>query len=269
MSGTQRTQEIINHLKQHSTSPAMFFITTNNIQGDKDKERLNAYIDAGHSLAHHSGSHLSANRVTAEKYIRDFAQADKILSEYSSVKKYHRFPFLHYGETTAKRKEILSAIYDKGYSIGYVTIDNFDWYINAKLLNALDKGQQINYSNLKRLYIDVILQCIEFYYQIAKQHLEHEPKHVLLLHENDIAALFLGDLIQAIAAQGWTFISTENAYNDALAKAFDPAKHTFNKQGRVASIAHSRGAKIENLRHKSENQRYLDKMFNLYQVVTK
>ena len=96
-----------------------------------------------------------------------------------------------------------------------------------------------------------------FYDKIAKKQLGRSPKHVLLLHENDMAALYLGELIQHTRGKGWEIISPQEAYQDSLAKRYNPKTFTFNKQGRVAALAHSNGAAKNLLRHKNENAEYL------------
>ncbi len=64
-------------------------------------------------------------------------------------------------------------------------------------------------------------------------------RHVLLLHENDLAALFLGDLIRLLISKGWKVISLEAAYADPISS--DAPGVLFNNQGRVAAIARSQG----------------------------
>ena len=100
---------------------------------------------------------------------------------------------------------------------------------------------------------------------LSKDYLKRSPKHVLLLHENELAALFLGDLIEHVKSKGWKIISPEAAYKDSIANITKDLK--FNKQGRVAALAHDKGADKKELRSKTENISYLDDLFITYKVI--
>ncbi|NMP31116.1 polysaccharide deacetylase family protein [Thalassotalea sp. M1531] len=266
MSGLQKTHQIIAHLTDNQVDDALFFVTTGNINSNTDRQRLAAYANAGFHLAHHSHSHLSANKNSVVKYLEDFDKANSILESFKGVLKYHRFPFLHYGETAKKRTAIHAHLAKHNYKIGYVTVDNYDWYINSKFLAAQKAGLNINYDNLGQLYVETLWAGIQFYDDLAKEHLKRSPKHVLLLHENELAALYLGKMIEHIRSQGWEIISPQEAFDDPISSAYKPAQFHFNKQGRVAAILDSQGVEKRKLRHPSENTEFIDKLFSIYQV---
>jgi thiamine pyrophosphate-dependent acetolactate synthase large subunit-like protein len=110
-----------------------------------------------------------------------------------------------------------------------------------------------------------LYESIEFYDAIAKKSLKRSPRHVLLLHENDAAALFVGDLIKHLRSKGWKIISPQQAYKDPIAKNFPQV--VLHKQGRVAAIANSKGIPESELRHPSENEQYLDQAFHKAGVI--
>lgn len=82
-------------------------------------------------------------------------------------------------------------------------------------------------------------ETIEFYDGIAKKVLGRSPSHVLLLYENDMAALFVDDLVAHIRLKGWEIISPIEAYKDPISRMVPDV--LFNNQGRIAAIAHSKG----------------------------
>ncbi|KZN58766.1 polysaccharide deacetylase family protein [Pseudoalteromonas luteoviolacea] len=257
MSGEEKTQKIIKGLQAQHVSDALFFVTTGNIKDKQGIDRLNAYTKAGFHLGHHSHGHFSLNKSTSNDYLLDFYQSHLILQSYDNVLKLHRFPFLHYGETQEKRKQIKARLEELQYQIGYVTVDNFDWYINSKLLEAISKKKSINYDKLKEVYVETIWRSIEFYDQVAVKHLGTEVKHVLLLHENELAALFIGDLVAHIKSKGWKIIAPSEAYEDPTLLKYS-ASFEFNKQGRIAAMAHDKGTDKALLRSEAENTKYLD-----------
>lgn len=265
MTGEERTERIISALKQSNVSDALFFVTTQYLS-DSSAKRLTRYADAGFYLANHSFSHTSANKISAEGFLLDARKAHSMIKIFPNQVNYFRFPYLHYGNSETKRKEILDGLDELGYKVGYVTVDNFDWYINSLYVTAMGDGKKVNLENLKRLYVDVLWSCIQFYDEVAVKALGKSPKHVLLLHENDLAALFLPDLIAKIRQEEWQIISPLEAYNEPLLSQYG-RQFDFNKQGRVAAIAHMKGVAKELLRHPSENIEHLDRLFREYAVI--
>ena len=258
MSGVERTNKIAKALKDTAVPDALFFVKTDGIT-PKNKGRLQMYISYGYHIANHSHSHLSASKIPVHDYLQDVYLAHLKLKSFDNFLPFHRFPYLHYGKDTASIEAIQQSLSELNYQNGYVTVDNFDWYMNALLVKAKEEGKTIDYARFGEVYVSVIWQAIEFYDNIAKSSLGSSPKHVLLLHENDAAAMYLPKLIQHIRDNGWAIISPQEAYQDPIANTFPSG--TFHKQGRVAALAHNQGQEVEKLRHPAENQAYLDALF--------
>ena len=258
MSGQQRTDRLIKAIKSAAIPDALFFVKADAIDASGDK-RLKQYIQAGFHLANHSYAHQSANKIPVNAFLIDAYTAHLKLKNYSNVLPYFRFPYLHYGQDAAAIDALQAGLLELGYQNGYVTIDNFDWYMNALLNNAKKDGKAIDYEKFGALYVEVIWQAIVFYDELAVKTLGRSPKHVLLLHENDTAALFLAKLARHIRQQGWEIITPQQAYSDPIAAEL-PVTH-FHKQGRIAAMANAKGTSESLLRHPAENQQYLDKLF--------
>lgn len=267
MSGAQRTQKLITGLKASGVKDVMFFCTTKHIDEAGDR-RLREYAANGFHLAHHSHSHESANVLTHAEYLRDFAMADRILRKYENFLPLHRFPYLHYGKDAADIQVLQKAIRKAGYGMGYVTVDNADWYLNHLMVKATEEGNPLAVEVMRELYVDTLWNGIVFYDNLAKQTLGRSPKHVLLLHENDTSALFIADLVARIQSEGWTIVSPQEAYRDPLANKLPGG--VFHKQGRIAALAHNAGTPAEKLKSPYEMPDLLDARFQslLQQAVT-
>ncbi len=257
-SGEERTAKLIENLQQAGVNDALFFVTTKNIDSLSSK-RLEAYTAAGFHLANHSHSHLSINRVELDAYLADIDRAHEILTPFANFLPFFRHPFLHHGRPREVRNSVRSHIRILGYEIGYVTVDNYEWYMDALLQKAIADSKQVDYEKLKSIYVEVLWEGIQFYDEIAREQLGRSPKHVLLVHENDITALFIGDLVRHLRSHGWRIISPQEAYSDPIATTLPDV--LFNGQGRVAAIARSKGQKPRDLIHISEDEAYLDKLF--------
>jgi len=265
-SGEERTNKIITTLKKHNVPDVFLFVTTNNIT-TKSKKRVIAYTDAGFHLGNHSHSHFSAHREDIETYLSDITVAHNKLKFFDNVVPFYRYPYLKEGKDIKTRDRIRQHLRGMNYKNGYVTVDNYDWYMDSLLQSALVRGENVDYVALKKAYITTLWESILFYDNIAKKTLGRSPKHVLLLHENDMAALFIGDLIEHIRLQGWKVISPQNAYKDPI--AFKAPDVLFNGQGRVAAIAKSRGWDEKLLRDVGSNEDYLDEYFKNNNVFDK
>ena len=257
-SGEERTEKLIANLKKANVSDVFLFVTTNKIT-EKSKKRVEAYVEAGFHLGNHSHSHFSAHKKDIKAYLSDIEVAHNELKDFENVVPFYRYPYLHEGNDRNTRDRILLHLQNMGYRNGYVTIDNFDWYMDGLLQRALSKSKQVNYDALKNAYITILWEAILFYDDIAHKALGRSPKHVLLLHENDMAALYIGDLIEHIRSQGWKIVSPQEAYEDPIASTVPDV--LYNGQGRVAAIAKSKGWDEKLLRGDDLSEDYLDNYF--------
>lgn len=264
MTGQERTQKLINALIAAKVPDALFFVKADYINSDTQK-RLEQYAAAGFHLANHSYSHKSASELGTLDYPTDVYKAHLLLKPLNNFLPYHRFPYLHYGKDVAAITSLQQSLTELGYKDGYVTIDNFDWYISSLLTKAAEEKKTIDYDKARKFYVEMLYNSIEFYDAIAQKSLGRSPQHVMLLHENDAAALFVGDLIAHLRAKGWKIISPQQAYQDPIARNFPNV--VFHKQGRVAAIANSKGVPESELRHVSENAEYIDKAFAAAKIV--
>lgn len=258
MTGTERTALLLENLKKAGIDTAVFYCIGQYIERE-GKERIDLYSQARHLIANHSVTHGRIRNLTAKVYVDEIAAMDKVVSEYETGIKLFRYPFLDEGRTREERDSVRNGLNQLGYSNGYVTVDNYDWYINALYNNAVKEGKKIDMEKLKRLWLDHITGSIMFYDQIARKYLGRSPHHVLLLHENDLAAMFIDDLAEELKAAGWKFVSPKTAYSDPVASQIPDV--LFNGQGRVAALANAMGVKPAELVQESEDEEYLDKIF--------
>jgi peptidoglycan-N-acetylglucosamine deacetylase len=259
-SNIERTQVLLKNLKASNIKRAAFYIKTNNLKKSEDIFRIQKYFLAGHMIGNHSHSHQSANKVSPKDYIKDIVVAQKILKQRNFKARYYRYPFLHRGP---KPLDLAKSVETLGLKDGYVTVDTYDWYIDQ--LVKKNTGKKINLEKLKELYLKVILSSIEFYDSVAEKYLDNDLTHVLLLHENDMAALYIGDLAKELTKRGWKFKSPEEAYFQSSIEDI-PTAATRHNQGRVISQALAKGYKgPEKSNFETKNE--INKLFKEFQIV--
>jgi hypothetical protein len=104
----------------------------------------------------------------------------------------------------------------------------------------------------------LILGAVEFYDSLAVSTLGRSPAHVLLLHENDLAAAFVDDLVIALRVAGWTIVSPDEAYADPIASIVPQTLMT--RQGHVGALAVDAGADPRTFSHRAIEEEQIDAM---------
>ena len=239
----QRTRMLIDALRRAGVEQAAFFVTTCNLErphGAGGEARIAAYVAAGHVIGNHSHSHLWLHRTPTEDYVADLDRAAQWLTGRAGYRPWYRFPFLDEGrQDLAKRDAVRAALRARGLANAYVTVDTYDWYLENLARDAVQRGRTLDRDALRDLYVESLVELAEFNEQRAVETLGRSPAHVLLLHETDVAALFVADLVAALRERGWKIVTADEAYRDPIAQ-IEPDTH-FLGSGRVAAIAHAAG----------------------------
>jgi peptidoglycan/xylan/chitin deacetylase (PgdA/CDA1 family) len=262
-SGIARTKTLIAKLKKSGVPQAAFFCITSNIDA-LSATRIKLYAEAGHVIANHTHSHTSMRKLGIQNYIQDIFKADEILRKQQGFQRWFRYPFLDEGSARVDRDVIRQALAERRYINGYVTVDNYDWYLERLFQAALREKKKIDYDKLRQIYLDHLWKSLAFYDQMACQVIGRSPKHVLLLHENDLAALYVDDLAQLLREKGWKIISPLEAYDDPIAANVPDV--LLNNQGRIAAIAKANGY-TGPFGQESEDEKFLEKLFRTSGVI--
>jgi peptidoglycan/xylan/chitin deacetylase (PgdA/CDA1 family) len=263
-SGAERAAQLIKSLREANSAPTVFFVKTSGMETEEGRARIEQYAKAGHLIANHTHSHWWLNRTETDLYLADIDQAESLLQDLPNRRPWFRFPYLDEGRPIAQRDAMRQALQERGLKNGYVTVDNFDWYLARQWQRAVEEGRWVNHQALKTVYLDMLVSAVEFYDELAVSHMGRSPAHVLLLHENDLAALYVDELIERLRSLGWEIISPDIAYADALADY--QAQTLFAWQGRIAAIASDQGVPHGELRHDSSDEVALDKLLSEYDV---
>jgi len=131
-----------------------------------------------------------------------------------------RFPYLDEGgPDKAKRDAVRAGLAARHLRNGYVTVDGSDWNIDALATAAIRAGKPVDLNALRDLYVETMVQAADYYDGLAIRTIGRSPAHVLLLHETDLAALYIEDLVAALRADGWEIVTADAAFADPIAKA--------------------------------------------------
>ena len=214
-----RTLLLLANLERAGVDQAAFFLNPGRItQREGAKDRIAAYVAAGHVIANHTATHPRLSQVGLEAYLADLDAAESWLRGQDGYRPWFRYPYLDEGSRDKpKRDAMRAALAERGLHNAYATIDASDWFYEAAAKKAVAAGTPVDRDALRDLYVEAHVEAAEFYEGIARQAWGRSPVHVLLLHETDIAAMWIDDLVRALRAKGWTIVSADEAFADPIA----------------------------------------------------
>lgn len=254
-------QLILNHLKKNNLK-AILFSAGANKSSQKGKYILSSWNNAGHLIANHTMSHVNFNspNISLEKFKQELLQNHDIIKKYSNYYPYFRFPYLKEGNSLEKIQGFRAFMKENGYKNGHVTIDASDWYISSRLVIRLNENLKADLSGFREYYIRHLFDRALYYDSLAYQLSKRKINHVILLHHNIAAALFLGDLIQHFKKNGWEVMDADLAYSDSIYTA-EP-KNIPAGESLIWALAKQSGKFEKSLRYPAEDGAYEKSMMD-------
>lgn len=211
--GADRTKQLIAGLRRSQVDQAIFFAVGKYVDAQGPK-RLKQYAEAGHVIGSQGYSLQTVDQLGATEFIKDMKHNDLVVKDLPGFKMWFRFPELNQGSTTEARDNVREWIYHMLYGRSHATINTPDQQLDALVQQGVAEGRRFDSDKLKALYVSVMMQCLDHYDQLARSVVGASPRHMLRLHENDLAALYVGDLVQAIRASGSAVVKATDAFND-------------------------------------------------------
>lgn len=218
----QRTIRLIAGLHKAGVKQAAFYLVPGQIGHDDGiggEERIQAYVAAGHVIADHSFTHPHLSELSVADYMANVDKAEAYLKGREGRRPWFRYPFLDEGQDDkAKVAAVRAALKARGLHNGYATVDGSDWYIEAMTADAVAAGKKIDMDALRKLYVETMVGAADFADSLALKTWHRQPAQVIVLHETDIAALYIADLVAGLRKDGWRIVTADEAYADRISK---------------------------------------------------
>jgi len=220
--GTTRAtvaDHLVHTLKQHGVPGVIGFVNGGQLEADPTHEAiLTRWLAAGYELGNHTFSHADLNRSDPQQYLAEIDRNETVITRYAgaSAERTFRYPYLHEGDTLAKRRAVRVALQARGYEIAQPTVDFYDWAWNDAYARCLRHGSAADIAALRRSFLESAVRALDWS-QGAAHTLVHRPiKHILLLHVGAFDALMLEPLLTAYERRGVRFISVREAMTDPI-----------------------------------------------------
>jgi peptidoglycan/xylan/chitin deacetylase (PgdA/CDA1 family) len=209
---------------------------------------LEDWLEAGEELGNHTFSHLSLQETPLPAFEEDVVRGETVtrwlLGRRGRTLRYFRHPFLRTGPSPEARRGFESFLAARGYTVAPVTIENSDYVFSRVYSEAQTKGDAEGVRQAAEAYLRFTAAQLDFWEGVARQVAGRPVRHVLLLHDNEINAGHLGEVLALLKRRGYRFVPLEEALRDEAYKLPD----TYAGRAGVSWLyrwAVSRGVKID------------------------
>jgi hypothetical protein len=120
----------------------------------------------------------------------------------------------HTGDTLEKHDSIAAFLTQRGYQLATCTIDNSDYLFNDAYLRMLARHDKASARRLRSDYLAYTSAEIDYYAALNQQALGYEPPQVMLLHDNQLNADVIEQVLKIFESKGYRFVSLRKAQSD-------------------------------------------------------
>jgi len=172
----------------------------------------------GHAIGNHTYAHksLGSSTTSLENFTADVLLAEEMFKNLPGWTSRLRFPFLKEGDTQVKRDGMRLWMVERAYLPAPVSIDTSDWYYNNRFAAWRNAHPAADPERFRDAYLEHLRDRANYYERLARSVLGRSPKHVMLLHTNQLNATFFPEVVALFRRAGWTIVSPLEAFADPL-----------------------------------------------------
>jgi peptidoglycan/xylan/chitin deacetylase (PgdA/CDA1 family) len=223
------TRKLVGHVKA-AKIPAIGFVNEGKlyVDGKRDEAQvdlLRIWLAAGLELGNHTYSHMNLGDNPLEAFEADILKGEIITKEILGEKglkiRFFRHPYLWTGLSLEIKRDLGRFLYEHGYTIAPVTVDNADWIFARAYDNAFDKKDKAMMSRIGAAYVPYLTAKLDYFERQSVKTLGREIRQILLIHANRINSEYLDDLAKAMKKRKYRFVALEAALKDEAYKLPD------------------------------------------------
>jgi peptidoglycan/xylan/chitin deacetylase (PgdA/CDA1 family) len=202
--------------------PAVGFVNEEKLYRPGEVDRriaiLDEWLSAGLDLGNHTFSHPDFNKVGLAAYEEDIVRGEtvtrRLLQQRGMDLRWFRQTFLRTGRTLEERDALLAYLGHRGYTAVPVTIENDDWFFNARYCVALAKGDRNLASRIAQAYLEHWGTMFSWYESMSDRLFGRPIPQIILIHGNRLNADHLPEVLAWMTARGYAFTTVEAALAD-------------------------------------------------------
>jgi peptidoglycan/xylan/chitin deacetylase (PgdA/CDA1 family) len=246
MSRGDVARSILAALQAHHAPPSYGFVNANGLADAPDNaEVLRLWRAAGQPLANHTFSHMDLDANTTEAFERDVVANESALRQYAGDQDWHwlRFPYLHEGETLAKRGAVAQFLRERGYRVAQVTLSFDDWAYNDPYARCRTKDDVAAIDWMKQRFLERAAECLRGGPELAKRVYGRDIAHVMVLHNGAFQTVMLPELLRLLDERGFVLVTLPEAQSDP-AYAIDPNRAFPSAGTLLGQMAAAKGVEL-------------------------
>ena len=220
-------QKILAGLARHE-APVTGFVNQLKVEQlgtEQGTAMLKPWTSGSFDLGNHLYSHSDANELSVEQIedeiVRGEATIAPLMKAAGKNPGFLRFPYNHTGDTKEKQDALAAFIAKRGYRLAPCTIENSDWEFTWAYVKMLAKHDDVSIAKLRADYLAYTSAEIDYYAALNKQALGYEPPEIMLLHDNQLNADMIDDVLALFEKKGYRFVSLSDAESDPIYKQPD------------------------------------------------
>ena len=210
-------QSLVKTLQAEHMPPTYGFINASGVASKPDElNALKAWTNGGQLLGNHTWAHPDINKVTAAEFDHQIQQDEPMLQQLQPNADWHwfRFPFLHEGDTAAKRKTVRTYLESNGYHLAEVDMDFEDYRWNDPYARCMVKHDDAAVKRLHDTYLAEAAHYATYFRAMSQEVYKRDVKYILLMHVGAFDARMLPELIALYRSKGFTFTTLADASSD-------------------------------------------------------
>lgn len=215
------TDGVLGVLRRHGVTAVGF---VNEVQLEPAAERagrlalLRSWLDAGHDLGNHTYSHPDLQRVPLDRYQHDVLRGETALRELLAARgrapAWFRHPYTHTGPTREVRSAFERFLAQHGYRVAPFSIENADYIFERLRRDAAGRADAATVARLRTAYVDHTLAATRAMEALSRDSFGREVPQVLLIHGNRANVEALDEILDALTARGYRFVTLQQALDD-------------------------------------------------------
>lgn len=208
---------IIEALKKHEVK-ATGFVVGSQMQGKHDI--VGEWLNEGHTLGSMTYSNQDYHELGIKQFLREVKMGNEslegMLSGFGQKKRYFRFPYLHFGMTVQGKRQATMFLESLDNIPVPATVLPEDYLYNLRLTKMGKQPDSAQFDALLNEYVNHVLDELERSERVAKQVAGRRVKQILILQANRLNAVYLDEMLGAIKAMGYKFITVDQALKDNI-----------------------------------------------------
>jgi peptidoglycan/xylan/chitin deacetylase (PgdA/CDA1 family) len=173
---------------------------------------LDRWLESGADLGNHSHSHFNINQVPLADYTEDIVKGEPVLraalEAHGKTLRYFRHPYLFTGPTPEIKHGMQAFLDAHHYRVAPVTIDDADYEYAALYTRPAYRER------VRREYVPYMESVVAFFEERSVEVVGREFPQILLIHDSQMNADLMPDLLAMFRRRGYSFIALDQALAD-------------------------------------------------------